>query len=79
MSSSKRDDLVITAYQPSGGSYTVTEETSKGITYEITIDGITGYATLSPTEYYYGTEIPTLLINMGEYSLYFIPNEATTK
>lgn len=61
------------------GNYQVTEETSKGITYEITIDGITGYATLSPTEYYSGTEIPTLPIIMGEYSLYFIPNEATSK
>jgi len=35
MSSSKRDDLVITAYQPSGGSYTVTvavdDSTTEGL------------------------------------------------
>lgn len=57
------------------GTYKIVEETSKEITYEIIIDGVTGYATLSPTKYYNGTEVPTLPINFGEYSLYFTPNE----
>lgn len=61
------------------GSYNITEETSKEITYEIIIDGITGYAILSTTEHYGGNQIPTLPINMGEYSIYFLPNETDVK
>lgn len=57
------------------GTYKVTQKTPKSIDYEITIDGLNGYATVAPTEYYNGTEIPTLPINLGEYSLYFIPNK----
>ena len=56
------------------GTYKVQQKTPKGIDYEVTIDGITGYATVAPTEYYDGSEVPTLPINLGEYSLYFIPN-----
>ena len=59
------------------GTYEIKEETSKEILYEITLDGITGYAALSPTDYYDGTQIPTLPINLGEYSVYFLPNEST--
>ena len=58
------------------GTYKILEETSKEITYEIIIDGVTGYASLSPTKYYNGTEVPTLPINFGDYSIYFTPNEA---
>ncbi len=57
------------------GNYKLTDQTPKGCNYEITIDGNIGYATVSPTEYYDGTEIPTLPINIGEYSIYFIPVE----
>lgn len=57
------------------GTYKVTQKTPEGTDYEITIDGVNGYATVAPTEYYDGTDIPTLPINLGEYSLYFIPNE----
>ena len=57
------------------GSYKITEETSKTITYEIIIDGITGYAALSTEEQYDGNQIPTLPINLGEYSIYFLPDE----
>lgn len=46
---------------------------AKGTNYEITIDGLTGYAMVAPTEYYDGSEVPTLPINLGDYSLYFIP------
>lgn len=58
-----------------GGTYKVQQKTPKGTDYEVTIDGIKGYATVAPTEYYDGSEVPTLPINLGEYSLYFTPVE----
>ena len=58
------------------GTYEVMQKTPKGTDYEIIIDGVTGYATVAPTEYYDGSEIPTLPINIAGYSLYFIPNES---
>ena len=58
------------------GTYEVMQKTPKGTDYEIIIDGVTGYATVSPTEYYDETEIPTLPININGYSLYFIPEKA---
>ena len=58
------------------GTYEVMQKTPKGTDYEIIIDGVTGYATVSPTEYYDGSEIPTLPINIDGYSMYFIPNES---
>ena len=57
------------------GTYKVQRKTPKGTDYEVTIDGVKGYATVAPTEYYDGSEVPTLPINLGEYSLYFIPVE----
>ena len=55
------------------GTYKVQKKTPKGTDYEVTIDGIKGYATVSPTEHYDGSEVPTLPINLGEYSLYLTP------
>ena len=57
------------------GTYKAQQKTPKGTDYEITINGQDGYATVAPTEYYDGSEIPTLPINLGEYSLYFIPKK----
>lgn len=57
------------------GTYKVQQKTPKGTDYEVTIDGIKGYATVAPTEYYDGSEVPTLPINLGEFSLYFSPVE----
>lgn len=57
------------------GTYKVQQKTPKGTDYEVTIDGVKGYATVAPTEYYDGSEVPTLPINLGEYSLYFTPVE----
>lgn len=57
------------------GTYKVQQKTPKGTDYEVTIEGIKGYATVAPTEYYDGSEVPTLPINLGEYSLYFTPVE----
>ena len=53
------------------GTYKVQQKTPKGTDYEITINGQDGYATVALTEYYDGSEIPTLPINLGEYGLYF--------
>ena len=41
--------------------------------YEIEIDELSGYATVAVTEHYLGEAVPTLPINLGGYSLYFIP------
>ena len=57
------------------GTYKVIKNTPKGTDYEIEIDGKSGYATVAPTKYYNGTEVPTLPISLGEYSIYFIPNK----
>ena len=57
------------------GTYKIQQETPKGTDYKITINGQDGYATVAPTEYYDGSEVPTLPINLGEYSLYFIPKK----
>ena len=56
------------------GTYKVRQRTYGSIDYDITIDGISGYATVSQTKYYDGSEVPTLPINLGEYALYFSPN-----
>ena len=55
------------------GTYKVQQKTPKGTDYEVTIDGVKGYATVAPTEHYDGSEVPTLPINLGEYSLYLTP------
>ena len=57
------------------GTYKVQRKTPNGTDYEVTIDGIKGYATVAPTEYYDGSEVPTLPINLGDFSLYFTPVE----
>ena len=57
------------------GTYKVQKKTPKGTDYEITINGQDGYATVAPTKYYDGSEVPTLPINLGEYSLYFVPKK----
>ena len=57
------------------GTYKVQHKTPKATENEETIDGIKGYATVAPTEYYDGSEVPTLPINLGEFSLYFTPVE----
>ena len=57
------------------GTYTVMQKTPDGTDYEVTIDGVSGHATVSPVEYYDGSEIPTLPINIDGYSIYFIPKK----
>ena len=53
------------------GTYKVQKKTPKGTDYEVTIDGIKGFAAVAPTEYHDGSEVPTLPINLGDYSIYF--------
>jgi hypothetical protein len=48
------------------------KENAYRIDYEITIDGKNGYATVAMTKYYDGTEEPTLPINLGTHSIYFL-------
>lgn len=55
------------------GTYKVSNKEAKGTNYEITIDEQSGYATVSPTAYSDNTETDTLIINLGEYSIYFFP------
>ena len=57
------------------GIYNVSRKTIKSIDYEITIDGIKGYATVAQTKYYDGSETPTLPINLGDYALYLVQND----
>ena len=61
------------------GTYKMTEETSKSVTYEIEIDGIAGNATIAITEHLGNMLTPTLPIDLGEYTVYFLPNETETK
>ena len=53
------------------GTYKVQKKTPKGTNYEVMIDGIKGFAAVAPTEYHDGSEVPTLPINLGDYSIYF--------
>lgn len=57
------------------GTYTIMQKTPDGTDYDMTIDGVSGYATVAPTGYYDDPEIPTLPINIDGYSIYFIPKE----
>ena len=61
------------------GTYKMTEETSKSVTYEIEIDGIAGDATIAITEHLGNILTPTLPINLGEYTVYFLPHETVVK
>lgn len=61
------------------GAYKMTEETSKSATYEIVIDDIEGNATITITEHLGNRLTPTLPINLGEYTVYFLPNETDVK
>lgn len=57
------------------GTYKISQKTPDGTNYEITIDGVIGHATVAPPEYDNNQAIPTLPINIGGYSVYFIPKE----
>ena len=57
------------------GTYTIMQKTPDGTDYEVIIDGVSGNATVAPTEYYNNQETPTLPINIDGYSIYFIPKE----
>lgn len=61
------------------GTYSITEETSKSITYKIVMDDISGNATISITEHLGNRLTPTLPINLGEYTVYLLPNETGIK
>lgn len=54
------------------GTYEAINKTAAGTEYNVTIDGITGFASAAMTTYSDGKKQPTLTINLGEYSVYFI-------
>lgn len=56
------------------GSYLKQESTRDGIIYEVVINGQKGYAAVSTTKSN-GTETPTMPINLGDCSIYFVPAE----
>lgn len=56
------------------GTYLKQESTPDGITYEVVINGEKGYATVSTTKSN-ESETPTMPINLGNYSIYFVPKE----
>lgn len=56
------------------GSYLKQKSTPEGIIYEVVVNGQDGYATVSTTKSN-GTETPTMPINLGNYSIYFVPEE----
>ncbi len=69
-------DGVLTVIDATGkktytGTYRAINTTPDGTDYEITIDGKTGYATVSATKYHDGSEEATLLIRIGDDSVYF--------
>ena len=53
------------------GAYNVSAKTPRSTDYHVTIDGISGYATVAMTTYADGTKEPTLPISIDGYSLYF--------
>lgn len=53
------------------GTYTVLEKNPGGTEYEITIGDITGTATVAMTTYSDGSQIPSLPVKLGKYTLQF--------
>lgn len=56
------------------GSYLKQESTPDGIIYKVVVNGQEGYATVSTTKSN-GAETPTMPINLGDCSIYFVPEE----
>ena len=54
------------------GTYEAANKTPAGTDYNVTIDGIAGFAAVAMTTYSDGEKQPTLPINLGDYSVYFI-------
>ena len=57
------------------GTYEMTEETSKSVTYAIIIDNIAGSATIKTEEHIGNRLTPTLPVELGDYTVYFLPDE----
>ena len=58
--------------QTYAGTYEAVNKTPDGTDYNVTIDGIAGFAAAAMTTYADGEKQPTLPINLGDYSVYFI-------
>lgn len=55
------------------GTYTAMRTTPDGTDYEMIIDGEKVYATVAPTEYYDGSQTPTLVMTIDDFAVYFEP------
>ena len=54
------------------GSYEVMNKTPDGADYKVPIDGHDGYASAAMTTYADNSQKPTLPVNLGDYSIYFV-------
>ncbi len=55
------------------GTYTAMRTTPDGTDYEMIIDGEKVYATVAATEYYDGSQTPTLVMTIDDFAVYFEP------
>lgn len=53
------------------GEYKLTDTSQESVIYEIVVDNAKGMAVVSMTTYHDESETPTLIINLGDYSLNF--------
>lgn len=57
------------------GVYAMQQQTPDGTEYAVTIDGVSGYATVSETQYAGQPAVLTMPLRIGGYDLYFTANE----
>ncbi len=55
------------------GTYKITDTNQKTRIYDVTVDDSEGMAVVSMTVYHDGSQMPTFIINLGEYTLNFFP------
>ena len=53
------------------GTYKTAGTSPESLTYEVTVDGTDGMATVAMTEYHNGDQVPTLVMRLGEWTIYF--------
>ncbi len=55
------------------GAYTIKSKKLQTTIYDLTFDGVSGYAVVTVTKYADGGKTPTLIAEIDGYSLYFYP------
>lgn len=56
------------------GTYQQSQRDSKSTIYEVEVDGTSGVAVAAMTTYQDGTKDPTLILNLGDYTVNFFAN-----